>query len=94
VQASFNCLDSQELSGFTDVYSAVRALRGSWLTSRRGTTQPVRVFIDGALTRSVESLASLQSGEVLEVRYLSATEATARYGGAMMGGAIVVTTRR
>jgi len=94
VEASFRRLTVGDLESFKDVYSAVRTLRSSWLASRSNSSQQVRIFVDGILTPWIDALASIPIHEVLEVRYLTASEATVRYGGGALGGAIVVTTRR
>jgi len=96
--ASYNRLTAYEMSGFRDVYAAVRDLRGLWFTGRSGSPLQLRIFVDGVLTQWLESLASITVDQVIEVRYLTAYEATRRYGallfGASLDGAIEVITRR
>ena len=84
----------------SSVYEAVRALRPRWLQARAGATfssparQTAMVYIDGQLRGNLSELWSLLPGEVSEVRFMSASDATTRFGTNHIGGAIVVTTRR
>ncbi len=81
--------DHQDL----DLFQVVRQLRARWLTSRgRGT--PV-VVVDGAPRQGgTDELRSLRVSDVQELRYLSASDATTRFGTGYEAGAILVTTRR
>lgn len=84
----------------SSVYEAVRALRPRWLQARAGATfsnatqQTAMVYIDGQLRGGLEEMWSLIPGEVSELRYMSASDATTRFGTNHVGGAIVITTRR
>ena len=82
-------VDVQEL----DLFEAIRQLRGRWLNSRgRGTPE---VVVDGAPRQSgIDELRSLRVSDVQEVRYMSASDATTRFGTGYEAGAILVTTRR
>ena len=81
------------------VYEAVRALRPRWLQARAGASvrspqrQTAMVYIDGQLRGGLSELWNLLPTEVSEVRYMSASDATTRFGTNHIGGAIVVTTR-
>jgi len=81
--------DHQDL----DLFQVIRQLRARWLTSRgRGT--PV-VVVDGAPRQGgIEELRSLRVSDVQELRYMSASDATTRFGTGYEAGAILVTTRR
>lgn len=82
------------------VYEAVRALRPRWLQARAGATmrnpqrETPRVYMDGQPFGGVNELWTLLPGEVGEIRFLSASDATTRFGTNHFAGAIVVTTRR
>lgn len=82
-------VNQQEL----DLYDAIRQLRGRWLTSRgRGTP---RVVVDGSPRQSgIDELRSLRVSDVQEIEFLSASNATTRFGTGYDAGAILVTTRR
>ncbi len=85
---------------YSSVYEAVRALRPRWLQARSGASirspqrQTPRVYLDGRLFGSVEQLWTLLPGEVGELRFMSASDATTRFGTNHVAGVIVVTTRR
>ena len=82
-------VNQQEL----DLYDAIRQLRGRWLTSRgRGTP---RVVVDGSPRQSgIDELRSLRVSDVQGIEFLSASNATTRFGTGYDAGAILVTTRR
>ena len=82
-------VNQQEL----DLYDAIRQLRGRGLTSRgRGTP---RVVVDGSPRQSgIDELRSLRVSDVQEIEFLSASNATTRFGTGYDAGAILVTTRR
>ena len=76
-----------------DLLTAISQLRGRWLNARGGGSPGVHV--DGR--RSMGGLSDLRTisvSDVQEVEYLSASDATSRYGMGYQGGAIIVTTRR
>lgn len=84
----------------SSVYEAVRALRPRWLQARAGATfssptqQTAMVYIDGQLRGGLEEMWNLLPTEVDEIRFMSASDATTRFGTNHVGGAIVITTRR
>ena len=84
----------------SSVYEAVRALRPRWLQARAGATfssatqQTAMVYIDGQLRGGLDEMWRLIPGEVSELRFMSASDATTRFGTNHIGGAIVITTRR
>ena len=82
-----------------DLYTLVEQLRPNWLRARGVTSMSaasgVRVAIDGTLqSGGVEVLRSLRGAQVREVRFLSAQNATTRYGLDVDAGVIEVTTER
>ena len=84
----------------SSLYEAVRALRPRWLQARAGATfsspqrQTAMVYIDGQLRGGLGEMWNLIPGEVSEIQYMSASDATTRFGTNHVGGAIVITTRR
>ena len=99
---SRNLLTMQELNevSFSTVFEAVRALRPRWLQARSGASlrtpepQTAMVYIDGQLRGGLNEMWNLLPTEVSEIRYMSASDATTRFGTNHVGGAIVITTRR
>lgn len=88
--------DVLELSAF----EAVRRLRPSWLRARTaGFGAPGRetasVYVDGLRQeQGLRALSVLDTADIREMQFLSAAEATTRFGTNNVGGAILVTTRR
>lgn len=79
------------------VYEAIERLRPIWLRSRSTTlaTQAFpRVRVDGQDYGPVESLARIDVAVVSEIRFISARDATTRYGTGYPGGAILVILKR
>ncbi len=99
---SRNAIANEELMAVphSSLYEAVRALRPRWLQARNSATlrdpmpQTPRVYLDGQPFGGIYDLRSLLPGDVGEVRYLSASDATTRFGTNHLAGAIIVTTRR
>lgn len=99
---SRNLITAEELMEVphSSVYEAVRALRPRWLQARAGASmrspqrETPRVYMDGQLYGGVDQLWTLLPGEVGTIRFLSASDATTRFGTNHFAGAIVVTTRR
>ena len=75
-----------------DLLQAIRQLRGRWLTSR-GRGGP-RVHVDGARLGGMEELQNIRVSDVQQVEYMSAADATLRFGTGYDAGAIIVSTRR
>ncbi len=77
-------------------YDAVSQLRPGFLASQGGTTRshPVQVIVDEMPQGGVSVLRSINSSEILEIRRLSASEATQKWGTGYTGGAIAVKTLR
>lgn len=76
-----------------DAFDAVRRLRPMWLRSRGGSSP--QVLVDGnRQPGGLEALRSIRSSEIQEMQFMSASDATTRFGTGFDGGAILVTTRR
>jgi hypothetical protein len=89
-----NVLTPVELQRFENAGKAIATLRPQWLRGRSSHSAPPSVFVDGVLTPGTQVLAGLSLHHVREIRYLSRTEASVRFGSGNEGGAIVVTTHR
>jgi hypothetical protein len=63
-------------------------------SSSGGTYVSAIVYIDDIKQPGVDDLKSVRAGEVKEIRYLTGTEASGRYGQGHEGGAILVKTNR
>lgn len=81
-------------TGVSTVYDAIQRLRPQWLTSSRmrgsGTSDALQVYLDMNRFGTMEALRQLPVGGISEVRYLSAAEATNRYGTGHSGGVILI----
>lgn len=94
-----NVITADELSSSSTVtpgqslYDAIRFLRPQFLTPRGGgtSTEPV-VYVDNIRRGGIDSLNNLFVSQVSEIRYMSASEATTRFGTGHPGGAILVKT--
>ena len=74
-------------------FEAIERLRPRWLQSRTGLFPTVHV--DGSARNAGEEiLASIPCSEVQEMRYLSASDATTRFGTDYANGAILITTKK
>lgn len=75
-----------------DAYEAIQRLRPTWLQSR-GTAEP-EVYIDGTRRGDLRELRSLRVADIQEMEFMSANDASTRFGTGHAGGAILITTRR
>lgn len=85
---------------FSNAYDLVNALRPSWLQSRAASfgtgnaSVGVMVYLDENRLGGPEYLKQISLGALESLKYMSATEATTRYGTNHAGGAIIVTSKR
>ena len=68
------------------------------MTRPRGTTAsaspvPVVPYMDGVRLQDMSALSTIPAGRVKEIRYISATDATTRWGTGHSSGVILVTTK-
>jgi hypothetical protein len=86
----------------SNALQVVQKLRPQMLASR-GRFSPTdssqagmlpRVVVDGVAYGAIESLANVNAVSVAEIRYISATDATTRFGTGYVGGAIIVMTKK
>lgn len=91
--ASSNRIVQAELEALPQMNAllAIERLRAQWLRSRSG--DPPQLYVDGARRGNVNDLQSMLSTEVATMEYLSASDATNRFGTGHAGGAILVTSR-
>ena len=94
-----------EAARFATAYDMVATLRPTMLTTRGLTraaqsrsatwesSAETKVYLDGLRYGGVESLRTISAVDVVEVRWLSAVDATIRYGTGNAAGAIAVTSR-
>ena len=75
-----------------DAFQAIERLRPRWLQSRAGDS--VQLYVDGSRRSNVRDLQSMRINDVEQMEYMSASDATTRYGTGHAGGAVLVTTRR
>ena len=74
-------------------FQLIRQVRPGWLRSRSRTYE-VKVYLDEVpVADGVRRLQSLEVRDLLEIRHLSAADATTRFGTDHTDGAILVTTR-
>lgn len=88
-----NLITAEELAEYTTftVHDVIRRLRPRWLVSRGGGSPTV--VMDGARMGGVQSLQSISVSDVDSLRFLSAADATMRFGTNFPDGAIEVTSR-
>ncbi|NJD09722.1 MAG: hypothetical protein FIB01_04490 [Gemmatimonadetes bacterium] len=82
-----------------DLYTLIQRARPTWLQTRAPiSTQsaPVIVIVVDGVPQEpgLDPLRGFKVGDVREVRRLSASDATTRFGTGMGAGAILVTTKR
>jgi hypothetical protein len=70
---------------------AIERLRPRWLRTRSG-DEP-RLLVDGSVRNSLQDLNSYQLSDIDRIEYMSASDATTRFGTGYTGGAILVFTR-
>jgi hypothetical protein len=94
-----NVITADELSRIdvSDALQAIQRLRPQFLQTRGATSfqspSELVVYVDGSRLGNASTLRDVPANEVKEIRYLSSTEATQRYGTGHTSGAIVVTRK-
>lgn len=83
-----------EASGSTNAFDVIESVRPQWLGGHRGgATLPV-VYLDGIRFGELESLRTIGTTDVAEIRYIDPREASRRFGAGHSGGAIEVIRMR
>lgn len=76
-----------------DAYQAIQRLRPNWLRTRG--SQAPQVMVDGSRQAGgLDVLRSYRAADIEEIRFMSGTDATTRFGTGYDGGAILISTRR
>ncbi len=96
-----NRITAEEIanSNAANAYDAVERLRPAFLRTRgtqslQNTDPPTPiVYIDGMRYGAVQTLASIPTLGIVSIEYLSAIDATQRFGIGNDGGAIMITTK-
>ena len=90
-----NLITAEELSGLSlsSAYEAIRRLRPAWLQARGRSGPPVVYRNNTRWGGDPRSLENIRIDDVSEMRFLSASDATTRYGTGFTGGVILVVTR-
>ena len=89
-------ITAEDLEGIVEdnAYDVISRLRPQWLR-RRGRSLLPAVFRDNIrIGTDIEALKSIRLENVFELRYLSASDATMRWGTGFTGGVIQIVTRR
>lgn len=92
---SSNLITADELSelSVSSAYEAVQRLRPAWLQARGRSGLPVVYRNNTRWGDNPTSLESIRIDAIREMRFLSASDATTRYGTGFTGGVILVVTR-
>ncbi len=83
----------------SNAYEAIQRLRPAMLRKRMGARTPdgasadIEIWVDGRHVGQLESLNSIQAEQIKEIRFLSASDATLRFGTGHTEGAIVITSK-
>ena len=80
-------------------WDAVETYNRRWMQARRGSSfatgaNYARVVVDGVVRGELDVLRQLNTANIETMRYLSASDATTKYGTGFLGGVIEVDTRR
>lgn len=95
--ATSNRIVQEELEplGQLDALQAVQRLRSRWLQGRAGIGgEPPVLYVDGTRRGAADELRFIRADEVARIDYMSASDATTRFGTGHSGGAILVMSRR
>ncbi len=91
-------IQSSNIPGST-VYDLIQHVRPEYLRSRgpnsfRNTAPPTAVvYLDGMKFGDLEQMKSLSADNVIQIQYLSAPNATTRFGTGHTGGAILIMSK-
>jgi hypothetical protein len=92
---SSDLLTQKEIStvSVSNAYDAVQRLRPTFLRPRSTATRTMEyaiVFLDGIRSGGPETLKTIPAGQIKEIRYLNARDATTRYGLNVSAGVLEV----
>ena len=99
---SRNTINREQLEDLPSMtaHQAIERLRRQWLRGRTTTIQSVtgrtypQVFLDGRPYGTVEALTQFGTQQLDEIRFISASDATTRYGTGYPAGIIELISRR
>ena len=100
--ATRNVITADEIArvNATTALEAIQRLQPAMLTKHRGPTSfrneaqsQINVYVDGSRFGGVGSLSLIEATSILEIRFLSAADATFRYGTGNSAGAIDIKSR-
>lgn len=96
VRRSSNRIVAEELASVAelDLFSAVQRLRPAWLRPGTRGTMPQLIVNGSPNSAGVEGLRSFRATDVTSLEFMSASDATTRFGTGYGAGAILVTTGR
>ena len=79
-----------------DAYEVIQRMRRDYLVGRgSGSRQSYAVvYVDGVRKTGFDTLRSMRAANIEEIRFVSATDATTRFGTDHGGGAIEIKTRQ
>ncbi len=85
--------DLAELTGLSSALQAIQQLRPAWLRARPRTGLPTVYRNNSRWGENPGALRNISIANVREIRFLSATDATIRWGTNVSGTVILITTR-
>ena len=91
---SSSVLERSEILAYSGqtALQAIESLRPWFLRPRWRLDEPIRIYIDDFRLENFAQLGDVQAMFVSEIRLLSPTDATLRYGTGHTGGALIVRT--
>lgn len=94
-RGSANLITEAEISAtaYQNAMEVVTNLRPSMMRPRPG-GGPVMFYLDNVKMMDVSGLSTVPAGRIKEIRYISAQDATTRWGTGHASGVILVTTKR
>lgn len=90
-----NLITEAEISSSSvqNALEAIQSLRPAMMRPRPG-GGPVMLYLDNVKMMDLNVLSTVPAGRVQEIRYISAQDATTRWGTGHASGVILVTTKR
>lgn len=94
-RGSANLITEAEISAssYQNALEVVQNLRPAMMRPRPG-GGPVMLYLDDVKMMDLNGLSTVPSGRIREIRYISAQDATTRWGTGHASGVILVTTKR
>ena len=98
VRGPADLITEQEINAgpnYGNALEVVRNLRPEMLRPRPGAgSQDVRLYIDNVRMNDMSGLSTVPANRIKEIRFLSARDATTRFGTDHAGGAILLTSKQ